>query len=85
MNPDPQKIQCPYCGTEKIVDIGVLAKLGTADMLRGIRAQIQKTVQQIKTFFSDVELDEANARLDLKCTKCQNTFHYDIQRKESSQ
>jgi hypothetical protein len=34
--------------------------------------------KKIKTMLADPQLDEANAWIDLKCAKCENSYQYNV-------
>lgn len=72
-----KKITCPHCGWEiNVPGNGVIdASFGPA-VRKG--EKMKALFKKIKTMRADPQLDEANAWIDITCTKCEHSYQYNV-------
>jgi UDP-3-O-acyl-N-acetylglucosamine deacetylase len=74
-----KRIKCPHCGWIRKIDISVIEDESIATVTRKIGDHLKATVEHIQALLAALQLDEANAWVDMpECPYCGNVYRYNV-------
>jgi hypothetical protein len=76
--PQTRRVKCPNCSWERSIQVQALVDSSLTDVVRGVGEALGASVQRIREVLRNAELDAANARFDIQCSNCGQTYYYNV-------
>lgn len=77
-----RKIKCPHCNWVRSVPTSEIGNKSIASIVRE-GERIKVLAEKIRSMLADLQLDEANAWIDLICPNCENSYQYNVRTRKT--